>query len=321
MAIGSLAIRSYLSPVLFGAKKKADSSKPATVKPMLAVNVNFDKLKFPVIISPKLDGLRGMVKDGQLMSRSLLPVPNKIAQEILSKFEGLDGELICGNPTDENVLQESNAFFMSEDGESDNWAFYIFDRWDQPDKPFSERFESLKKMDLPPQIKVVPHITVNSLAELLDWEKKFLDEGYEGLMMRKPDGGYKNGRSTVKEALLLKLKRFVDGEAKIVDFEELMHNENPARVNNVGKLVRSKNKNNMKPMNALGAFIVEDTKTGVRFTLGNGLTNEEREKFWQDKEQYLGKTVKYKHFPKGVVTKPRHAEFLGFRDERDMSED
>jgi DNA ligase-1 len=39
-------------------------------------------------------------------------------------------------------------------------------------------------------------------------------------------GTYKFGRSTVRDNILLKVKRFLDDEAVVIDIEEKMHNEN-----------------------------------------------------------------------------------------------
>jgi DNA ligase-1 len=46
-------------------------------KPMLASDCGgIENVRFPVIASPKLDGVRALVIDGALMSRSLKPIPN-----------------------------------------------------------------------------------------------------------------------------------------------------------------------------------------------------------------------------------------------------
>jgi DNA ligase 1 len=46
-------------------------------KPMLAVDCgDVNALRFPLFASPKLDGVRAVVMNGGLMSRSLKPIPN-----------------------------------------------------------------------------------------------------------------------------------------------------------------------------------------------------------------------------------------------------
>ena len=48
-----------------------------TFKPMLACNVDLDKIQYPVIIQPKIDGVRALVLNGQVVGRSLKPFRNK----------------------------------------------------------------------------------------------------------------------------------------------------------------------------------------------------------------------------------------------------
>lgn len=45
-------------------------------------------------------------------------------------------------------------------------------------------------------------------------------------MVRSLAGKYKQGRSTEKEGILGKLKRFVDAEFEVVSYTERMHNGN-----------------------------------------------------------------------------------------------
>ena len=52
------------------------------IKPMLAVEVDFNKLRYLVCTQPKLDGIRVVVKDGVVYSRSLKVIPNKHVQAL-----------------------------------------------------------------------------------------------------------------------------------------------------------------------------------------------------------------------------------------------
>ena len=83
------------------------------VKPMLAgkatdeqISKLFDKVK-EMYASPKLDGIRCMIQDGVALSRSLKPIRNEFIQSILSNpmFDGLDGEIISGDPTANDVYR------------------------------------------------------------------------------------------------------------------------------------------------------------------------------------------------------------------------
>ena len=52
------------------------------------------------------------------------------------------------------------------------------------------------------------------------------------------------------------------------------------------------------------------------FQIGTGFDAEDRKELWQqyNSGELTGKTIKFKYFPVGVKSKPRHPVFLGFRD-------
>ena len=64
-------------------------------KPLLAKDYDPALLRFPVLASPKIDGVRATVLNNQLVSRSLKPIPNKLVFKALSNsaLHGVDGEL------------------------------------------------------------------------------------------------------------------------------------------------------------------------------------------------------------------------------------
>ena len=69
------------------------------VKPLLSCEVSLDKIRLPVFISTKLDGLRAVVIDSVVYSRSLKPIRNKYVQKLFGKpeYNGMDGELVVGD--------------------------------------------------------------------------------------------------------------------------------------------------------------------------------------------------------------------------------
>lgn len=293
------------------------------MKPMLAVNCD-GRIDYPAYASPKLDGIRCVIKDGVALSRSLKPIPNKFIQEWVAGngfLNGLDGELIVGNPCDQNVMQTTTSGVMSRDGAPD-FTYHVFDYWSIPSEKWEYRLNDILSAQvygsLPDRCEVVPQVLVHNEEELLAYEKEVLAQGYEGVMLRSVDGLYKYGRSTLKEGYLLKLKRFADGEAEVIGVEELQHNHNQARVGELGQTVRSSEKAGMVGGNTLGALVVKDLETGVTFNIGTGFTSALREELWAKRESLVGQIVKYKHFPTGVVEAPRFPVFLGFRDRIDM---
>lgn len=284
-----------------------------TFRPMLAVEADPDKLSFPLLASPKLDGVRAVVRSGKVLSRKLIPIPNKKVQNKYSHLEGFDGELILGNPTASNVFNITSASCRKEKSE-DCPDFHVFDRWDYPCFSFERRFNLISS----PEVKIVPHIKIDCFERLAEVEQQFVSEGYEGIMLRHPDGPYKFGRSTVNEGYLLKWKRFEDGEAVLLEVLERMQNGNEQVVNELGLAERSSCKNGLIPMGRAGSLRVRELSSGIEFNIGTGLDTKMSEDFWIERNSLPGKIIKFKHQPVGRKDKPRFPVFLGFRDEWDM---
>jgi DNA ligase-1 len=198
------------------------------------------------------------------------------------------------------------------------FSYHVFDNFSL-EGTFAERVACLPAYTQPGgPITIVPQVWVDSPATLLGLEQHWLEQGYEGVILRDPQGKYKHGRSTLKEAGLLKLKRFTDGEAEVIGFEELMHNENAAKTDALGHTERSTSKAGLRPAGTLGALLVRDLATGVEFSIGTGLSASDRDTIWADRGALLGRLVKYKAFNIGAYDAPRFPVFLGFRDRRDM---
>lgn len=288
-------------------------------KPLLAETCeDRSALKFPVYATNKIDGIRCLIINGVPVSRNFKPIPNKFIQSCLTGLpSGLDGELLVGN-----TFQECTSGVMSEDGEPD-FRYCVFDYVkDDLNKPYLDRIRDLEQLVddgvLKSHFTTLIPVKVSSLEELEKFEAHALATGHEGVMVRSGNGRYKCGRSSVKEGILLKIKQFVDSEAVIVGVEELMHNNNVATKDAFGRTERSSHKANLAPAGTLGALLVKDTKSGVDFKIGTGFDAVTRLALWNDKDNLVGKIVKYKSFPVGVKEAPRFPVFLGFRHPNDM---
>lgn len=296
-------------------------------KVMLAVKAkDFEALKYPLLASPKIDGVRATNVRGQLLSRTMTPIPNAHCQWQFNapNLHGFDGELVVGEPNHPNCMQATMSGTMTRDGKPEvRW--FIFDKWDV-EKPYAQRARVVKEHinvlrdlqgdDFP--IVWLPQTLIESPEALYDYEDKRVTEGYEGVILRAPDGPYKQNRSTVKEGYMLKVKRFEDSEAEVLDCFELMHNDNEAKIDARGHTKRSTHQDGKRAAGVLGGFHVRDVWSGVEFFLGTGFTAEQRKNLWEGRRYLKGKILKYKHFPIGVVDKPRHPIWLGFRDKRDL---
>jgi len=288
------------------------------MRPMLASAVDDIKsLTYPVVCSPKLDGIRCLKLGGHALARSLKPIKNDHVRKTIEQFcpDGLDGELMAGD-----TFQGCTSAVMSEDGEPD-FTWWVFDV--MSGAPYERRLMALNvavKSIKGGFVKLVTTKKINNAEELLAYEAECLATGFEGVMIRDPSGPYKHGRSTAKEGWLLKLKRFVDAEAAIVDFVELETNENEKKTNELGLSHRSTAKAGKVGKGSLGAFVVVDIKTSIKFKIGTGqgLTQKMRKEIWESRESHVGKIVKYRYQAIGVKEAPRCPFFLGFRDESDL---
>jgi DNA ligase-1 len=288
-----------------------------TFKPLLAAPVDWDKLTYDdLLLSAKLDGIRAIVINGVVLSRSLKPIPNKHVQALFSHLEHYDGELICGSPSAPDVYRKTNSAVMAVEGTPDV-TFYAFDHIDEPDADYLTRYERLEESD---NVVVLEQIGVSDLMTVKGLEEMYINQGFEGVMLRKsrgPMSKYKYGRATAKSCTLLKVKRFQDSEARITGFEELHSNQNEATTDALGHTVRSNHQANMRPMGTLGALVCV-TVEGVEFKIGSGFDAATRQTLWNSRFDLLDAWVKYKHFPVGVLDAPRFPIFLGIRDAVDL---
>ena len=298
------------------------SPAPIDFKPMLASALKDGAQPvFPCLASPKLDGVRAVQFGSTVYSRNLKPIPNKCIQETFGAhgdaLHGVDGELIVGSPVSPTAFRDTSSGVMAVEGRPAA-TFWVFDAY-VPGASFKERLDVLKAcVKGIPNVRVVPQVLVHNEEELRAFEEKCLAEGYEGAMVRSLEGPYKCGRSTVKEGYLLKVKRFEDGEAEILEVEELQHNENAKTLEALGKGKRSTHKAGMVGGGVLGSLRVRDTVTGIEFNIGSGFDAAERKQLWGDRQELIGRLVKYRYFPTGSRTAPRFPTWLGFRDRNDL---
>ena len=291
-------------------------------KPLLASAFDPDKAKFPYAATPKIDGIRFLIVDGQAVSRSFKPIRNEHIQRMLQSLpEGIDGELTCGTN-----FQDSTSGIMRIKGEPDFhvWVFDYVQRGPDSIEPYDRRMLQLEEMEalgefvgLKGRYTVLYPTPVASMEELSELMERWTKEGYEGVMVRDPQGTYKFGRSSVKENIILKVKEFRDDEGVIVGFVEKMSNQNEPVRDVLGRIERKGGSAGMVPCGTLGSFVLD--YKGERLKCGSGLNDELRKLIWENQDQFVGKYVKFKYMVHGVKDLPRFPIFLGFRDPDDMS--
>lgn len=257
-----------------------------TFKPLLAADADLDKIAFPVLASPKIDGIRCLIHPTLgPVTRTLGPIPNGHIRAALSDVPRyLDGELVTytdGVMDDFNSVQSK---VMSADGEPD-FHFIAFDSFAEPEAPFAKRLQSIAAGG---HVVAHPHIEIGDLNALMAFHADNLANGWEGTMIRKPGARYKFGRSTVREGILLKLKPRQDAEAVIVGFAEQQNH--PA---------------------TLGSLSVRWKK--VAFEIGTGFTEAQRIDLWARRAMLVGQSVTFRYQGVGARGAPRFPVFAGIR--------
>ena len=279
-------------------------------------------LQFPLLASPKLDGIRAHIIDGVVYSRNMKPFPNVSVQGAFAKrdLNGLDGEFICGHPTAPAAFRETGSCVMSRSGSIDNLCFHVFDDFTLPTVEFQHRLRTAhhRARKYSGLFAPVQHDLIASAEELALFEAAALADGDEGVMVRSLDGLYKYGRSTAREGWLLKVKQFEDSEFVIDECFELMHNQNERGED--GK--RSSHKAGKVPGDKLGGMKGRDIHHGGPVEVGSGFNDEERQVIWRlwkaNPDNVRGKIGKYKFFPTGSKDRPRFPTWEGFRDPIDL---
>lgn len=192
----------------------------------------------------------------------------------------------------------------------------VFDHFQTPDNTYGTRSAEAHffvSETHSPHIEWLEHTLIHTLADLLLFEQLAVLKGEEGIMLNRPGGQYKSGRSTLNEGLLLKIVRHVRDEAIIMGFEEQQENCNAATLNELGHTKRSKHQDNLRGKRTLGALICMWNNYELRIGTGEGLDNVLRQHIWNNQEDYLERIITFKYKPFGMKDVPRHPIFCGFR--------
>lgn len=157
-------------------------------KPMLAWNKAYDvkDLTFPLVWSPKIDGVRAINHDGSLKGRSLKPIANKCIRDVfeIPATNWFDGELVLGNPWDQGLLHKTSGLVRRHDDSTpiDWWVFDMV-----LSGPYLERYDllcELVELLNHPRIHLVEHGWAHNLNQLKEAEHDALLKGYEGQIGR-----------------------------------------------------------------------------------------------------------------------------------------
>lgn len=258
-----------------------------------------------ISISEKLNGVRGTYFNGKIISRQGKEIEG--LQHIIDDIKSLsledlvlDGELIRNNidniPDNEN-FRIGTGIINSDAPEKPEIHFIIYDVLNPDDLQqgesaltYKSRMEFLKKWKhiMENDCKYLNIHIVDILYSGTDHSQiekclqKMVDEGKEGCIVNR-DVPYKCKRHNG----ILKVKRFYTCDLKVLRLEE-----------GSGRLEGT-----------LGAFVVD--YKGNELRVGSGMTDEQREVFWEAGNSMIGRVieVKYKEVSKDKKTGKESLQF------------
>ena len=267
----------------------------------------YGTLNREVAVSLKLDGIRcsWLIKDGKAIAKTrqnkIIQGMNELTKAIEEVFGEqdlfVDGELLATNEeglSSEDLFKKTSAIVNSK-GLKKDLTFVAFDIVSLEDynnksnsTPFLERREQLEcyvglKNEL---VKLAPmYFITDSIDRIYEKLDEVVKDNCEGLMLNKINGFYEFKRTKQ----LLKVKKFNEGDVLVTDILE-----------GEGRLEGT-----------LGKVEVQFKYKGDIYTnnIGSGFSDEEREYYWEHKDELIGKVVTIKYFE---ITKNEQGGF-GFR--------
>ncbi|MEH6578647.1 MAG: DNA ligase [Amphritea sp.] len=230
-------------------------------------------------VSEKLDGVRGYWNGMRLLTRQghTIKAPEWFVAHLPA--EPLDGELWIAR----GLFDQVSGIVRSEQAADSKWRQVKYMLFDLPDHQgtFDARLNALKLLIAEvdrPWIQLIPQRRIASEDELFALLDQVVADDGEGLMLHRDSSLYQQGRTND----LLKLKHWLDAEAQVI-----------AQLPGKGKFT-----------GMLGALLVE-TPEGIRFKLGSGFTDKQREN-----PPEIGSFVTYKYTGKTTNGVPRFASFM-----------
>lgn len=272
-------------------------------KPMLAHKYDDSRVDWskPVYIQPKLDGVRCLFTKDGAYSRTGKQFKNlaHIETELIPFFKDrpdfvLDGELY--NHKLKHDFEKIISLVRKQKPTADDRLeakklvqFHVYDYIDGVYNSYRIRMHNLGVSNLySPSIQYVQAYKVNNYDESRIYHKDFLNQGYEGSIIRL-DGLYKHGRSYD----LMKFKDFSDTEATIIGYE-------------LGKGKRE---------GTLGKFLmIDDDDNEFGCPPGKGYNYKDLADMLKNIDDYIGKRATFTYFQRTNAGSYRHPLFKCIRN-------
>jgi ATP-dependent DNA ligase len=277
-----------------------ESSLTIIVRPMLAQTFepNKTKVKYPVFIQRKYDGIRCIASLNQETREVMLESRKGTAFYNFDILKSQIREFLLINPsyyfdgelyTDKIPFETLSGYVRSkkinekEQEEINKIQYHIYDLYDtqDPNASFSQRLQKLihvfeRKGFRADLIVNVQTDQVNSREEIKQYHAKYVEEGFEGIMIRFPEGIYEVNK---RSKYLQKYKEFIEEEFKIIGYHEGDSNEK-------------------------GCIILDCiNKSGESFAVRPRGTFEQRRIWFQNGDEYIGKyiTVIFQEYSQGGI--------------------
>jgi DNA ligase-1 len=275
-----------------------DIDKSTLFKPMLAQKYEDVDITFPCYTQPKLDGIRCIIKADGMWTRTgkkIVSCPH-VFDELETVFEMqpdliFDGELYNHQFKHDfnkitSLVKKTKPTLSDLEASKHLIEYHIYDL-PSSNKSFDGRLEDLQDLisDLfncfsSSSVVYVTTQEVNNQKELDEFYHDWMEEGYEGQMIR-TNSNYENKRSKT----LLKRKEFSDDEFKILAVNE-----------GTGKLA-----------GRVGHMMFK-SKSGHYFSSTVNGTQEYLSELWEQRDELIGKFATVKYFnltPDGVPRFPK----------------
>ena len=213
-------------------KKQRDKVHSDVCFPMLAQKLNIKHLRFPIAVSRKIDGIRGisvLQKDDVSITSRLgksFAYLNNIREhlKLCIRDEIIDGELYSHEIAFSRIsgAVRSKKKCSKDDHLIQYWIFDII----HPTHTYKERMESLQKIKdtyhhrVPEKERVLKFVFYDIAKceqDIYTYHNQYVNEGFEGIMCRNLDSKYIQKYRSMN---LQKYKHFEDKEFKIIDFRE-----------------------------------------------------------------------------------------------------
>ncbi len=255
-------------------------------------------IRFPCFLQPKLDGTRCVVVPGKgLFSRNKKAYPHlEHIRHIVDRLPStmvLDGELYSSELTFQEIvgLVKSETLTAHQEEQARKIRLHVYDL--VCDLPYEQRWVNLQLLfrrlgaGVEKALVLVPTVSCKSEEEMKARHAEYMEQGYEGVMLRNRDGMYRGVRTTA----LQKYKEFLDDEYEVVGFQE------------------------GQGLEAGCVVWMCQTREGALFSCRPRGSREERQRLFEEGGSYVGRMLTVRYQEKTDAGLPRFPVGIAFRDE------